>query len=747
MRRNDRTQVLLNVTGSGEDFHHDPLIEQTQRPALILGAEQDAGGAALWRSSISFPTTPVRLFVSYYRLLPAGKRISRAPTPISRRFLGSTSKSTACTTPRRGRCSNCGWRSSSSPRLSLHLRFIGSVRDLFDHDLHHPPQLARSNQRQLLADLVTLPILAHRSGNSIARLVPVARRRISRFFRRTSQDRAPGGRSLFGNEVRIDPRFPIAHRTKTDGLQLRHNLRQFATTDAAADAYCRRFPASRSSCASGSSSSTPPTRRSKRSDSRQRTLLRPRNDGGSRRLRRHRSTIHISPLQTRRKPPPALFQICARQRAAVRRRKPRPPLRSSAACFAATSGTRRRSPSRLRAARRCMANRPRLRFEEMERHAGAGNLRVGGCRGGGRSANPDGVFARAGNPPNRLARSARSTSRPARTQVGNLVRRSAASGAAGLSRLVHRACPSAMAEELTGKYLHEQETSGCASCIPTSTPSSASEIIRESATRRLRAAPDWHQSAAQRPRHFGLALGRHILNADKEGVAQRGQPGCEPSTAPRATSTTRVILYADAVHRLHAGHHAGERLRRREKQEDLQHRQRHLRRRSVRTKDIGDILNGVYEHDTLLRRRPTPAGPTNSRTPPPSALVFQAFDRRSRKTACRTAAADLDFEEAAWLCNGKSNACCARPNSPSPTTRPPNSYHSRYGGRVPRRNARSAKADGGGDRTRAREQNLQACARRNGHRACPTKSRCIAPTPDKRNSAAQTESRRNGAGR
>src|SRR3984885_6040262 len=35
VRRNDRTQVLLGVTGSGKTFTMAKVIEETQRPALI----------------------------------------------------------------------------------------------------------------------------------------------------------------------------------------------------------------------------------------------------------------------------------------------------------------------------------------------------------------------------------------------------------------------------------------------------------------------------------------------------------------------------------------------------------------------------------------------------------------------------------------------------------------------------------------------------------------------------------------
>ena len=115
VRRNDRTQVLLGVTGSGKTFTMAKVIEATQRPALDPRAQQDAGGAALRRvQELSFPTTPSSIS-SPITTTTSRKPISRAPTPISRRIPRSTNRSTACATRRRARCSSAT-TSSSSPR-------------------------------------------------------------------------------------------------------------------------------------------------------------------------------------------------------------------------------------------------------------------------------------------------------------------------------------------------------------------------------------------------------------------------------------------------------------------------------------------------------------------------------------------------------------------------------------------------------------------------------------------------------
>ncbi len=47
--QDDRTQVLLGVTGSGKTFTMAKVIEETQRPALILAPNKTSRGPALWR--------------------------------------------------------------------------------------------------------------------------------------------------------------------------------------------------------------------------------------------------------------------------------------------------------------------------------------------------------------------------------------------------------------------------------------------------------------------------------------------------------------------------------------------------------------------------------------------------------------------------------------------------------------------------------------------------------------------------
>ena len=99
----------------GQDLHHgqgdrgDPAPgARSSRPTRRSPRSSTASSGASFptmRSSISSPTTTIT----------SRRPMFRAPTPISRRNPTSTSRSTACATPRRARCWSAT-TSSSSPR-------------------------------------------------------------------------------------------------------------------------------------------------------------------------------------------------------------------------------------------------------------------------------------------------------------------------------------------------------------------------------------------------------------------------------------------------------------------------------------------------------------------------------------------------------------------------------------------------------------------------------------------------------
>ncbi len=70
IERGDRHQVLLGVTGSGKTFTMANVINQMQRPTLVLAHNKTLAAQLYGNSKNSFPTTPLSI-CQLLRLLPA----------------------------------------------------------------------------------------------------------------------------------------------------------------------------------------------------------------------------------------------------------------------------------------------------------------------------------------------------------------------------------------------------------------------------------------------------------------------------------------------------------------------------------------------------------------------------------------------------------------------------------------------------------------------------------------------------
>jgi excinuclease ABC subunit B len=66
LRRNDRHQVLLGVTGSGKTFSVASVLAQVNRPALVLAHNKTLAAQLYQEFSSFFPKNAVEYFVSYY---------------------------------------------------------------------------------------------------------------------------------------------------------------------------------------------------------------------------------------------------------------------------------------------------------------------------------------------------------------------------------------------------------------------------------------------------------------------------------------------------------------------------------------------------------------------------------------------------------------------------------------------------------------------------------------------------------
>src|ERR1051326_4519490 len=84
VRRNDRSQVLLGVTGSGKTFTMAKTIEQTQRPALILAPNKTLAAQLYGEFRSFFPDNAVEYFVSYYDYYQPEAYIPRTDTYIEK---------------------------------------------------------------------------------------------------------------------------------------------------------------------------------------------------------------------------------------------------------------------------------------------------------------------------------------------------------------------------------------------------------------------------------------------------------------------------------------------------------------------------------------------------------------------------------------------------------------------------------------------------------------------------------------
>jgi excinuclease ABC subunit B len=84
IERGDADQVLLGVTGSGKTFTMAKVIEQTQRPALILAHNKTLAAQLYSEFKSFFPENAVEYFVSYYDYYQPEAYVPRTDTYIEK---------------------------------------------------------------------------------------------------------------------------------------------------------------------------------------------------------------------------------------------------------------------------------------------------------------------------------------------------------------------------------------------------------------------------------------------------------------------------------------------------------------------------------------------------------------------------------------------------------------------------------------------------------------------------------------
>src|SRR5689334_19951777 len=84
INRNDRSQVLLGVTGSGKTYTMAKVIEATQRPAIILAPNKTLAAQLYGEFKNFFPDNAVEYFVSYYDYYQPEAYVPRTDTYIEK---------------------------------------------------------------------------------------------------------------------------------------------------------------------------------------------------------------------------------------------------------------------------------------------------------------------------------------------------------------------------------------------------------------------------------------------------------------------------------------------------------------------------------------------------------------------------------------------------------------------------------------------------------------------------------------
>lgn len=84
INQHDKDQVLLGVTGSGKTFTMAKVIEQVQRPTLILAHNKTLAAQLYGEMKAFFPDNAVEYFVSYYDYYQPEAYVARTDTYIEK---------------------------------------------------------------------------------------------------------------------------------------------------------------------------------------------------------------------------------------------------------------------------------------------------------------------------------------------------------------------------------------------------------------------------------------------------------------------------------------------------------------------------------------------------------------------------------------------------------------------------------------------------------------------------------------
>ena len=378
VKRHDRTQVLLGVTGSGKTFTMAKVIEETQRPALILAPNKTLAAQLYGEFKSFFPDNAVEYFVSYYDYYQPEAYVPRTDTYIEKE---------SSINEQIDRMRHSATRALLERDDVIIVASVSCIYGIGSVETYSAMTFAlkrgeRINQRQLHRRPGGAAIQAHRR-RFLPRLVPGARRHHRHLPGALRGPRL--ARVLFGDEVESIDEFDPLTGQKTDELEFvkiyanshyvtpRPTLIQaIAGHQAGAEVAAR--PAQRRRPPAGSAAA------------RAAHHLRPRNDGGDRKLRRHRELFALSHRPPARRAAADAVRIRARQRAGVRRREPRhhPAARRHVSRRLPAQGDARR----IRLPPALLHGQPAAAVRGMGRDAAADRGGVGDAGRAGRSTRP-----------------------------------------------------------------------------------------------------------------------------------------------------------------------------------------------------------------------------------------------------------------------------------------------------------------------------------------------------------------------